>query len=761
MSKTTSVVRLALLAAPLGIVVLSNERVAFAQSQSPMMAVNSDAVRYPDGSRLREQFDTPNQPLTVPNAAASQRASVAGMSAATAVQARLPDGFTLLQGQTVRIAPSSAPGARANMAPSGASAAGASSDEKFVTLHPLAYHGVPLSKGSDYLTIVGANNRLLVTRKRSVPDSVDGTTPTVTADAAVEAARQAGGATLAASSAQASKPTLEVYVDDQQAGRLAWAFTISGGTPAKPDVRKYWVAALGEPRILNWESEVYFTQHGVVSANVWPTSPYGSPPTANSPLEDLLVSRSTDNARAKTGEDGRYGYASGTANAQITATLQGPFAVIQNQAGAGLQVAKSGGVFDPIDLNFGASSETDLAQTSAFYWVSFVHEFAQAGIPAGALANLPVKVNINATCNAFWDGSSLNFFHAAPPGGCPNTAYSDVAMHEFGHGIDASNGGILDGGYSEGFGDSVAVLGTRQPCVGRDFFGPGTCLRPATDVVLWPPPPGDEVHDIGRRYAGFVWELVKQLEQDNSDDEAFRLATRLVLGASSANPANIPDAVRLSFVVDAPDGNPAHGSPHFRALAAAADSRHIPRPPDPVLAAGATSASATFPWAPAKVVTANSVILQATIHLDRPAAVHLIANSSAISPSPIAFETGFYNDPSPGVVWTSSYRNLQTGTNQWENFGSTAAVNLPAGDNTIYWKIWITGGKVTLSSGSLLVEGFEATGASLTASADQETTLASAVQTAAGQQAAAAAPAASQGGVDALGNPITVSAATP
>ena len=70
-------------------------------------------------------------------------------------------------------------------------------------------------------------------------------------------------------------------------------------------------------------------------------------------------------------------------------------------------------------------------------------------------------------------------------------------MHEYGHGIDAVKGGIVNGGYSEGFGDAMAVLATRQPCVGRDFFGAGTCLRSASDVVLWPSP-GD-VHTMAGR----------------------------------------------------------------------------------------------------------------------------------------------------------------------------------------------------------------------------------------------------------------------
>ncbi len=213
-----------------------------------------------------------------------------------------------------------------------------------------------------------------------------------------------------------------------------------------------------------------------------------------------------------TGPDGRYGYTTGCGNAQIAAGLQGPFAVIQNQSGPTLQQAQTGGTVAPIDINFGAGGgDNDLAQTSAFYWVNVAHVLSQPALGPASLANLPVRTNINPTCNAFWDGSSLNFFRAG--GGCPNTAYSDVAMHEFGHGVDAANGGIANGGYSEGFGDCVAVLATRQPCVGRDFFGPGTCLRLASDLILWPPP-GSEVHLVGRPYVGFVWQLVQELEKD-------------------------------------------------------------------------------------------------------------------------------------------------------------------------------------------------------------------------------------------------------
>ena len=186
-----------------------------------------------------------------------------------------------------------------------------------------------------------------------------------------------------------------------------------------------------------------------------------------------------------------------------------------------------------------------------------------------------------------------------------------------------------------------------------------------------------------------------------------------MLGAAAANPTNIPDAVRLSFVVDAPDGNPSHGSPHFHELAAAADSRNIPRPPDPLMAGGATASSAGFPWVPAKTVNTNSNILQATVHLDRTAAVHISANSSASSPTSAAFVTGFYTDSNPNIMWTNSYRSVSLTTNQWTNFGSNFAIQLPPGDHTFYWKIWVSGTTLTLSAGTLAIEAFDATGASL------------------------------------------------
>jgi hypothetical protein len=676
-----------------------------ASAQQPVATPLANAPadsRYPDGSKLRAQYATVNQPIAIPSGPASARAASAGFASAASVQGDLPEGFSLLQATTSHIGGTEPPAGGANIAPTAAAAPAGSPAEKFITVFPLAYRGVPLSKGSDYLTVVTGDGRVLVTRKRGLPEKFDATQPTVTAAAAIEAARKDAGAAYGGPD---PKPELQVWVDDQQKGNLSWTFTLNSGAAVDTNVRKYWVAAVGEPRVLNWESEVYNTHSGVVSGNIWATSPLQ--PSANRPFEDLEVTRLSDGTTQITGSDGRYGFTTHAPSTEIRAKLRGPSFVINNQSGPGLESAQTGPESTPINLNLGASGEDQLAQDSAFYWANFARDVAHSILGPADLANLQVLTNINQSCNAFWNGK-LNFFKSG--GGCPNTAYSDVVMHEYGHGIDAAKGGIVHAGYSEGFGDSIAVLATRQPCVGRDFFGAGTCLRPASDIVLWPAASPDP-HVVGRPYAGFTWELIQQLKQTFSDEEAYAIATRLVLGAAAANPSDVADAVRLSFIVDDNDGNLANGTPHFRALANAADSRKIPRPVDPAVGGPSVASSAAFPWTPVKVVSANANILQATVHLDRPGRLHVAANTSASSTAPVQFQTGVYNGAQTNVMWTDSFRSLSLpAVNQWAEVGTKFAMDLPAGDHTIYWKIWINGASLSLSSGVLTLEGFEAAG---------------------------------------------------
>jgi len=557
--------------------------------QPPAPGAVSTQEQYPEGSRWPQaEYERTNR---VPRLQASQLTSGATVSSAAAplIQPELPAGITLQAGTATRISIQASaarlsaprPGAVDPMATPGVEPVAPQQQtiEKWFVSYPVEFRGVRLAKFSDVLAIVSGDGQTLYTRKRNLPREVDGTEPTVDRQAAVNLAQGQARQVWGESDLQASEPRLEVWVDPDLRGRLAWTFVVASPSLTSPRAQQYWVAARGEARVLNAESTIFHDHKGAVTGTLWPTTPLK--PTENRSLPDLDLTRLPNGDHQLTAENGRYSFP-GTGNVTIKAAPGGAFSVVQNQGGGLLTWQKAGGESNAIDLDSNASAEFDLAQISAFHWTNVTFRFAKDILEPLATqpwAQLPTRVNINSSCNAFWDGSSINFFKAG--GACPNTAYSDVVHHEYGHGIDHWRGGIVDGGYSEGFGDAVAILITRQSCLGRDFSGAGTCLRPATDVNLWPPAPGEGVHSIGKRYAQFTWQLLQELKKTASEEEAFRIASRLVLAAAAGNPADIPDAVKLSFLADDDDGDLNNGTPHCLELGAAADSRNIPRPACP------------------------------------------------------------------------------------------------------------------------------------------------------------------------------------
>ena len=84
------------------------------------------------------------------------------------------------------------------------------------------------------------------------------------------------------------------------------------------------------------------------------------------------------------------------------------------------------------------------------------------------------NVNLPMTCNAYWDGTALNFFQSG--GGCGNTGeLPGVSLHEWGHGMDDNDGSGTRSPPIEARADWTALLQTHQSCVGGGFWQAGTC----------------------------------------------------------------------------------------------------------------------------------------------------------------------------------------------------------------------------------------------------------------------------------------------
>ena len=120
-----------------------------------------------------------------------------------------------------------------------------------------------------------------------------------------------------------------------------------------------------------------------------------------------------------------------------------------------------------------AARATPPSSRSAFYEVNKIDEMARGWLPTNTWLNaqLTANVNINQTCNGFWNGSTINFYRSG--GGCRNTGeLAGVFDHEWGHGMDDNdaNGTISNSG--EGYADIAAIYRYQDSCVGHGFFMP-------------------------------------------------------------------------------------------------------------------------------------------------------------------------------------------------------------------------------------------------------------------------------------------------
>jgi hypothetical protein len=87
----------------------------------------------------------------------------------------------------------------------------------------------------------------------------------------------------------------------------------------------------------------------------------------------------------------------------------------------------------PADFVFNTPpTELLTAQVNAFVSTTVTHNFFKSRAPSytGLDQQLACNLAVSGTCNAFFNGNSINFYNRG--GGCVNSAYSSVVSHEYG-----------------------------------------------------------------------------------------------------------------------------------------------------------------------------------------------------------------------------------------------------------------------------------------------------------------------------------------
>lgn len=149
-------------------------------------------------------------------------------------------------------------------------------------------------------------------------------------------------------------------------------------------------------------------------------------------------------------------------------------------------------------ISYGNGTSTP-ADRTAFYHTNVARSIAQKWVDFDFLdTTVPVNVNINDICNAYWGSSSLNFFksgeYISSSSGeliyCSNTGeIRDVMQHEWGHGVDANDGlppgyaaGVGDFATGEAVGDHIALFVDHDACIGQSFMTPRDMGLYVTDL---------------------------------------------------------------------------------------------------------------------------------------------------------------------------------------------------------------------------------------------------------------------------------------
>jgi hypothetical protein len=355
-------------------------------------------------------------------------------------------------------------------------------------------------------------------------------------------------------------------------GRLAWQLDVLRQDGASLPVGfTYWIDAL-DGRVLRRARSVHeFDVGGTVSSMATPGVLPDSPSNPETPQIMKFARVQSSAGTVFTDANGNFNYPGVNSPLACTFTYVGTFNNVQNDAGAEYTTTQTlpPNQANAVTLN-PSSIDTVTSQANVFIHVNHLRDWVRSVNPGDATADFVAFANVNLaqTCNAYYDGSSLNFFAAG--GGCPNTAYSTIIAHEMGHWLNdrygTGNGGD---GMGEGNADVFAMYSYDDPIVGRDFCGTGCNVRDGNNNR---PYCGDccggcygEVHSDGEVWMGTAWKVRTHLNITNGNAAGDAIANGLFLGWMNAyNQSLIHSVIEIQWLtLDDNDGNINNGTPHY------------------------------------------------------------------------------------------------------------------------------------------------------------------------------------------------------
>jgi hypothetical protein len=228
------------------------------------------------------------------------------------------------------------------------------------------------------------------------------------------------------------------------------------------------------------------------------------------------------------------------------------------------------------------------AQVNAAIQIDATHNYFKDRAPGftGLDIVIPANTGVGGTCNAFFNGSSVNFYNAG--GGCANTAYTTVMSHEYGHFV-VQQLSLAQNAFGEGYGDTNASMVWNDGICGRGFLGTQSSnVRDPVAANIQYPNSGSctgDPHCGGQQIAAIWWQIRTAygsllgdpvgLELCRSEEVAWSLITT---GGPSASDSAGPGTAIQVLTVDDNDGTLNNGTPHYSQICPVFSSHSISCP---------------------------------------------------------------------------------------------------------------------------------------------------------------------------------------
>ncbi|OGC93463.1 MAG: hypothetical protein A2W25_05600 [candidate division Zixibacteria bacterium RBG_16_53_22] len=276
----------------------------------------------------------------------------------------------------------------------------------------------------------------------------------------------------------------------------------------------------------------------------------------------------------------------GSSPVTVFSYVRGQWFQVWNNAGNESYLSQS--VTPPGPANFlhnPGNTEYTRAEVNAYVHSNLVRDYTLKFHPTypGIYNDVDFPVYVNRAdgyCpgNAWYDNFDFSINFCSAGSGYPNTAFSTIVHHEYGHHL-VEMAGSGQGQYGEGMGDVMGLLITDDPGAAWGFYGPcNQALRNAVNSIQYPC--SDEIHYCGQLLSGCVWETRNELLLTNPTTYRNIIANLAINAMLLHTGTSIGLSITIDYLtLDDDDGNIGNGTPHHSEICTGFGEHNMDCPP--------------------------------------------------------------------------------------------------------------------------------------------------------------------------------------